>query len=116
MTANLDSYLRTHRRRSGLTQDELGSLLGHQSGAVISVLERSGRALRLREAYAFEIIFGITAHELFPHIHTSVLAEVIARVRERYDELQGDSSLNTRLKLDFFESIFERVEAQLQGL
>ena len=111
MTAILDSYLRTHRRRSGLTQDELGSLLGHQSGAVISVLERCGRDLKLHEAYAFEIVFGITAHELFPHIHSTVVAEVLARVRERYDELQGDSSLNTRLKLDFFESIFERADA-----
>ena len=116
MTAILDSYLRTHRRRSGLTQDELGSLLGHRSGGIISVLERSGRDLRLREAYAFELIFGITAHELFPHIRTNVLVDVTARVRERYDELQGDSSLNTRLKLNFFEEIFERVEAHMQGV
>lgn len=112
MKKKLDCYLRSYRRRWGLTQDELAILLGYKTGAVISRLERHGRQPSLEAAHALEIIFGTAPIELFPGLHAKVKKDVIARVRDLYDERQGDSSKITRLKLDFLEEVFERVESR----
>lgn len=110
MKKKLDCYLRSYRRRWGLTQDELAMLLGCTTGAVISRLERHGRQPSLETAYAFEVLFGTAPIELFPGLHAKVRKAVIARARDLYDELKGNSSRTTRLKLDFFEEVFERAQ------
>ena len=110
MKKKLDCYLRSYRRRWGLTQNELARLLGCKTGAVVSRLERFGRQPSLESAYALEVIFGTSPIELFPGLHAKVKKAVIARIRDLYDELQGDSSKITRLKLDFFEQVFERAQ------
>jgi transcriptional regulator with XRE-family HTH domain len=112
MKKKLDCYLRSYRRRWGLTQEELATLLGCKTGAVISRLERHGRHPTLKVAYAFEVIFGTTPIELFPGLHVKVRKNVIARMRDLYDELQGDPSKTTRLKLDFFEEVFARAKSR----
>jgi transcriptional regulator with XRE-family HTH domain len=110
MSPNLECYLKSYRRRWGLTQKELAVLLGLQTGAAVSRLERALRHPSLETAYAFEIILGTPPAELFPALHVRVKREVIARTRTLYDELQGDPSSATQLKLDFFEEIFARWE------
>lgn len=108
MIANLDCYLKTHRRRVGLTQDELAALSGYSTGAVVSRFERVVRHPTLETAYAFEIILGHSPQELFPSLHAKVRREVVMRARARYEELQGNSSKANKIKLDFFENILEK--------
>lgn len=112
MKKKLDCYLRPYRRRWGLTQAELAALLGRKTGAVISRLEQYGRRPSLEAAYALEIIFGTAPIELFPGLHAKVKKNVIARVRNLYDELQGNPSKATRLKLDLFEDVFARAQSR----
>ena len=113
MIANLDCYLKAYRRRWGLTQKELAVLLGFETGAVVSRLERVLRHPTLETAYAIEIILGTPPSELFPGLYNRVRLQVIARARKYYDELQGTPSTSTQLKLDFFEEIFSRWEDKL---
>lgn len=110
MEPMLDCYLKTYRRRWGLTQQELASLLGYQTGAVVSRLELAARSPTLETAYAFELILGLAAPEIFPGLHAKVRSDVIARARVYYDELQGGSSRDIRLKLDFLEEVFARAD------
>jgi transcriptional regulator with XRE-family HTH domain len=114
MTMTLDCYLKPYRRRWGLTQKELAGLLGFQTGSAVSRLERRLRHPSLETAYAFEIILGTPPAELFPGLYTTVKRDVVARARILYDELQGNSSASTQLKLDFFEEIFARWEERPQ--
>lgn len=111
MTKTMDCYLRSYRRRWGLTQRELAMLVGYRTHAVISRLEKTANTPSLEMIYAFEVLFGTAPHELFPGLRTIVRDAVISRVRERYDELQGNKSKAARLKLDFFEDIFDRHDA-----
>jgi transcriptional regulator with XRE-family HTH domain len=108
MVANLDCYLKTYRRRVGLTQTELAALLGYRTGAVISRFERVVRHPTLETAYAFEIILGHSPKELFPSLHAKVRRELVIRARARYEELQGNSSKANKIKLDFFEGILAK--------
>lgn len=79
MTSSLSNYLRTYRKRSGLTQEELARLFGCQSGQIVSRYEHNVREPNLRAIFAFQIVFGITADKLFPRIYAQ--AENLARKR-----------------------------------
>lgn len=60
------NYLRSCRKKLGLTQNQLAFLLGLESGSRISVLE-GGRGLpTLREAVMFERLFGQAVCAIWP--------------------------------------------------
>lgn len=68
----LGNYLRTHRRRSGLSQRELGSLLGYEDEGQVSRHERSKTTPPLIAALAYEVVFRVPVSDLFPGIHAEV--------------------------------------------
>src|ERR1700704_120829 len=97
----LKTYLRTLRRRWGLTQRELAFLIGAKSGTIISRLERLKRIPNLPAALACLIVFDGTPSDVFPGIFTEIEEGVLRRATELYETLQGDPSKATRAKLDF---------------
>ena len=56
------SYLKTYRKKGGLTQDEVAFLLGCESGTKISRFEHRARQPNLETAFACQVVFGIPAH------------------------------------------------------
>ena len=72
VTPRLENYLRTYRKRSGLTQQEVGYLLGSETGAQVSRYEKRRRLPPLETALAYEEIFGVPVSELFAGIRQSV--------------------------------------------
>ena len=61
----LQNYLRTHRRRTGLSQDDVAMLLGGLRDTTISRHESFQRLPSLSQAFSYEVIYGISIHELF---------------------------------------------------
>jgi DNA-binding XRE family transcriptional regulator len=74
----MGNYLRAHRRRCGLSQRELGILVGYGHGHVISKHERSQSAPPLLIALAYEVVFDIPVGQLFTGFR-SVVTESVAR-------------------------------------
>jgi DNA-binding XRE family transcriptional regulator len=74
------NYLRMHRKKAGLSQRELGLLLGYGDKGQISRHERSRTAPRLLTALGYEVIFKASIPEIFPELHASVSREVEARL------------------------------------
>ncbi len=72
MSHKLQNYLRTYRKRTGLSQDEVAFLLGCQSGAKVSRYERFGRKPSLETALAYEVVFGVPGRDLFAGIFQKV--------------------------------------------
>lgn len=68
-------FLRSHRKRWGLTQDELGALLGISRSAITKT-EAGTRLPSARLILATEVVFGVSASEIFPSLHTEVITEV----------------------------------------
>lgn len=60
--------LRAHRRRLGLSQQEMATLLGLESAANISHIEHGRRDPSFATAFACAALFGAPLCELFPHI------------------------------------------------
>ena len=81
MSHKLQNYLRTHRKRAGLSQDEVAFLLGCQSGTKVSRHERFGRNPSLETTFAYEVVFGTPARELFAGISQKVQLRTFRRAR-----------------------------------
>lgn len=90
----------------GLTLQELAFLIGIKSRTAVSRIEGSKRRPSLNAIFLCMLIFNMPALELFPGLMSELRTSILARARE---ELQGDPSKATRLKLDFLERLLERI-------
>lgn len=72
MSRRLQNYLRTYRKRAGLSQAEMAQLLGCRSGAKVSRYERFARQPTLQTAFAYEVVFGVPVRELFGGVFEQV--------------------------------------------
>jgi len=90
-TPRLENYLRTYRKKSGLTQQEVGYLLGRETGAQVSRYEKRHRLPPLETALAYEEIFGVPVSELFAGIRQSVGRDIQKRRVELRARLQTDT-------------------------
>jgi transcriptional regulator with XRE-family HTH domain len=89
MAHRLPNYLRTHRKRAGLSQDEVAFLMGCESGAKISRYEMNRRQLPVETVFAYEAVFGVPARELLAGVYeeaeqsvrkrAALLAKIIGR-------------------------------------
>jgi len=77
----LENYLRTYRKRSGLSQDELAFLLGCQNGIKVSRYERFARKPSLETLFAYEKVFGVPARELFAGAYQKVEKKMSKRAQ-----------------------------------
>jgi|ERR1043165_1997547 transcriptional regulator with XRE-family HTH domain len=64
-SSRLTNYLRTHRKRARLSQDEVAFLLGSRSAARISRHERCRQTPNLRTLIAYELLFRTPIRELY---------------------------------------------------
>src|ERR1700692_1367099 len=87
----LENYLRTCRRKSGLTQREVAFLLGRRNGAQLSRYEKQRRLPPLRTALAFEAIFKVPLADLFAGLRESVAHETSERIEKLAAGFQGNS-------------------------
>ena len=113
MAHRLPNYLRTHRKRAGLSQDEVAFLLGCRSGAKVSRYERLARRPSLETAFAYEAVFGVPARELFAGVYEKVEREVVKRARvlgEKLNATQPDRTV--RRKLDRLKAMTPAAESE----
>jgi DNA-binding XRE family transcriptional regulator len=108
MNHKITSYLRSHRRRWGLTQRELAYLLGIKNGSVVSRMERQRRRPNLLVALACQVVFDIQTVKMFPGLFSEIEDAVMRRAYKLYDRLQGNKAASTRTKLDLLEDVLKR--------
>src|SRR6266849_5104917 len=112
MDHRIKTYVRPLRRRWGLTQRELAFLIGAKSGTIVSRIEGVRRTPSLSATFALAIVFGAEPPELFPGLFSQIHEDVLRRASELYEELQGNPSKTTRVKLDFLEAVLSRLEGK----
>jgi DNA-binding XRE family transcriptional regulator len=108
MKQRFKTYLRSHRRRWGLTQKEVAYLLGFKEGSTVSRIEREGKVPSLAVAFACYVLFGIPLADLFPGLHSEMEDAVLRRAYKLYDQLQGAKSTATPTKLNLLERMPKR--------
>lgn len=75
------NYLRVHRRRLGLSQRELGVLVGYGHRYAVGRHERSKAEPPLLIALAYEIVFQVPASKLFTGFHSAVNESVVQNMQ-----------------------------------
>lgn len=83
-------YLRTRRKHAGLTQRDLGFLLGGKTDGKIVKHENFHRLPSLHDALMYAAIYGISVHDLFGGLQDAAqdivqrrAALLLARLREK---------------------------------
>jgi transcriptional regulator with XRE-family HTH domain len=87
-THRLANYLKSYRKRSGLTQREVAFLLGWKHGEQLLRYEKHHRIPPFRIALAFEAIFKVPVTELFAGANDSIVGEIGTRIETLTAELQ----------------------------
>ena len=106
----LQNYLRTHRRRHGLSQAELAKLLGAASGTKVSRYENFTRMPGALTVFAFEIVFNQPACELFAGRYEEIRVAVQKRAENMVNQLNARPNKHpkrTLRKLELFRTIVE---------
>ncbi len=101
------SYIRAYRRRSALSQKELGLLLGVPRN-VANELERGKRAPTLSLALRLQAIFGVPPHALFPELYDSVEEVAMAEAVRIHDGLEGKTDVRSVALRTFLEAMPKR--------
>lgn len=98
------TYLKTQRRKAGLSQLDLGELLGISSHAV-GKYESGIRHVPATVLIAAEIIFAERAATIFPSLYNSVEEDLAIRALALHDRLARSSDPISAKKLKFVSGI-----------
>ena len=82
--ASLSNYLRTNRKKSALSQEEVAFLMGgigESKSSRISRYESCSREPTLSAALAYEVIYGKSVRELFSGLYEQVEKDVAKRAK-----------------------------------
>lgn len=86
------NYLRSHRRKSGLSQKELAQIVGYITAAPVSEHERSVAIPALLIALGYEVIFRVPISELFPGLYQTVEANIEEQLSNIEIDLQQSTA------------------------
>ena len=79
--SRLPNYIRTYRKRSCLTQEDVAFLLGSKSSASVSRHERFKQTPDLPTLLAYEMLFRTPVRDLFSSKHEEVEQKLRNRIR-----------------------------------
>jgi len=101
------NYLRTFRRRSALTQEELSYLLGERTGAKVSRYERDLREPNLENLYRLEYIFHKNLAGLYPGLDKRLAPDISKRACNLKKKItdKKENSDQTNRKIDFLSPL-----------
>lgn len=110
-------YLRTYRKRSGLTQSEVARLLGLESGQLVSRYERLDRNPSLETVLGCQVLFDVLPHELYPGLYQKVENLTRQRIHAFIGQFGEDFEERAiAYKRDVLIQVIERIGSRGQSL
>lgn len=76
----MDNYLKTQRRRLGLTQGEVAALLNISSGGALSRYEKGCKAPNLKTALRLSILYQTSFKKLFPKLYEELEYQILNNI------------------------------------
>jgi transcriptional regulator with XRE-family HTH domain len=117
MSKKLQNYLRTYRKRAGLSQEEMAFLLGCRSGTKVSRYECFARQPTLQNAFVYEVVFRMHLREMFGGVYQKVEQKTLKRARLLVQKLErAKRDHNTDRKLNALKAIASRPTTELDVL
>ena len=88
------NYLRAHRKRAGLSQRDLGRLLGSNDPGMVSRHERASSLPSLLVALAYERIYRVPVASLFGELQANIRTQIDSNLSELESKLGQRSALD----------------------
>src|SRR5665213_3140287 len=107
MPHRLPSYLHTLRKRWGLSQPDLASIIG-VTGSALCRFENRSRRPTAELIIAAEVIFGHGAKDVFPAFYRDIERLIVDRARTQHKRLESETEPAARGKLRLLTEIIER--------
>jgi transcriptional regulator with XRE-family HTH domain len=105
-------YLRTYRKKFGLTQREAALLVGMETGQIVSRHESKLRTPSFKTAIAYQIVFDVPLRALFPEIYHEVEMAVLGRAEALQMTLKAErDTTRTKHKLRRLEEMIKMIES-----
>lgn len=109
LTYRLQNYLRTSRKRLGLSQNDIAFLLGTNTPSKLSRYEHYARHPRLKTALKLGVVTGEPLKELFAGLSQDAEMEVCERARKlRGKYMKSRASSRIQQKLQALETIISQ--------
>jgi len=106
-----DIALKSHRKRSGLTQEDVAILIGAHSASQVSRHESNERQPDLRTAIAYAIIFDASLRQLLPKLFREIAGEVHGRATRLAGQLaSSDDRLHQSYRLELLSQVTASIE------
>lgn len=93
MQRHYSIYLRTYRKKFGLTQHEVAELVGMDTGQIVSRHEGQTRIPNFKAAIAYQIVFDVPLRALFPELYKEVEREVLERACALRDRIEQEKEV-----------------------
>lgn len=98
------NYAKTHRKRSGLSQNELAFLFGDKSTSFVLKTERGNEIPCLSRALSYQIIFDTQAEEIFAPLATALVNRIFNNIIKLSKDLENQPETpSIKRKLNFLE-------------
>lgn len=85
------NYLRTHRLKTALSQDDVAFLLGLESGANVSRHETGARVPELERVLAYAVLYQTQVEVLYPEECRQVEADISSRAPELAERVEKEA-------------------------
>jgi transcriptional regulator with XRE-family HTH domain len=106
------NYLRAHRKRWFLSQEELVHLVGHISTATLSRYEYGQQSPRADVLLGCEIVFGVPAKDLFPGLYQDLEDAIMRRAAKLDAALADQVDTPSIIKRALLREMTERASVQ----
>ena len=104
--------LRSKRKNSGLTQDDVAALIGALSASQVSRHESGEREPELRTALAYRIIFDAPIKHLLPKLYRDIAAEVDMRAGALMERLkESGEGLHAGHRIEQLRQMVSRIRS-----
>jgi len=104
------TYVRAHRNYWSLSAGELARLLG-RDGSMVCRLERCGQVPGGKAALGLEVIFGVSARDVFPRLYDRVEEAIMARAARLDQQLAGKTDRRSLRKRELLADMMKRATA-----
>jgi DNA-binding XRE family transcriptional regulator len=88
----IGNYLRSHRRRSGLSQRELARIVGYLTRFQVARHEESAAIPVLMIAIAYEVVFRVPLREIFSGLYTTIETKIESELSTLEQKLQESTA------------------------
>ena len=101
--------LKSHRKRSGLTQEDVATLIGAQSPSQVSRHESGEREPDLGTAIAYRIVLDAPTAHLLPRLFRQIAEKVDERAAKLASQLAMEGGMHQDERLELLRQLRARI-------